>query len=73
MFPYNKLRRATELTVKSVEEVPVYCICRMPELPNTKWIECSKWKKWFHVFVFHPKPWLPALNGFVVCVSSVCM
>ena len=48
MFPYNKLRRATELTVKSVEEVPIYCICRMPELPNTKWIECSRCKKWFH-------------------------
>ena len=48
MFPYNKLQRATELTVKSVEEVPIYCICRMPELPNTKWIECSRCKKWFH-------------------------
>ena len=32
-FPYSKLRRATESTVKSVE-VPVYCICRMPELAN---------------------------------------
>ena len=29
------LRWATESTVKSVDEVRVYCVCRMPELPNT--------------------------------------
>ena len=39
MFPYRKLRRATESTVKPVDEVPVYCVCRIPELPNTRWIE----------------------------------
>ena len=48
MFPYSKLRRATESTVKSVDEVPVYCICRMPEPPNTRWIECSGCKRWYH-------------------------
>jgi len=48
MFPYSKLRRATESTVKSVDEVPVYCVCRMPELPNTHWIECSGCKRWYH-------------------------
>ena len=39
-FLYSKLRWATESTVKSVE-VPVYCICRMPE----QGIECSGCKK----------------------------
>ena len=38
----------TESTVKSVDEVPVYCVCRMPELPNTRWIECSGCKRWYH-------------------------
>ena len=48
MFPYSKLIWATESTVKSVDEVPVYCICRMPELPNTSWIKCSGCKRWYH-------------------------
>ena len=48
MFPYSKLRRATESSVKAVEDVRVYCVCRMPELPNTKWIECSGCKNWYH-------------------------
>ena len=41
------LRWATESTVKSVDEVRVYCVCRMPELPNTRWIECSDCKRWY--------------------------
>ena len=49
MFPYSKLIWATESTVKSVDEVPVYRICRMPELPNTSWIECSGCKSWYHI------------------------
>ena len=66
-FPYNKLQWATELTVKLVEEVPVYCICRMLD----RVLKMQKVQR--HVFVFHPKPWLPALDGFVVCVNSVCI
>ena len=52
-FPYTKLRRATESTVKSVDEVRVYCTCRMPELPDTKWIECSRCKNWIRVSLLH--------------------
>ena len=73
MFPYNKLR-ATELTVKSIEEVLVYCICRMPELPNARWKSARDARSGFikrRVFVFHPKPLLPTPHGFVVSVSSV--
>ena len=39
------LNPAGELT----DEVRVYCTCRMPELPDTKWIECSRCKNWFHL------------------------
>ena len=28
--------------LKTIEDIPVYCVCRMPELPNTKWAQCSK-------------------------------
>ena len=47
MFPVMKKRR-TGSRVKSVEEIPVYCVCRMPDLPNSKWIECSSRKEWYH-------------------------
>ena len=43
-----QLRRATESIVKSVDEVPVYCVCRMPELPKTRWIKCSGCKRCYH-------------------------
>ncbi len=46
-FPVKKLRR-TGLKVKTIEEMPVYCICRMPELPDSKWIECTSCKGWYH-------------------------
>ena len=47
MFPIKK-RRRTEFKVKTVDEIPIYCICRMPELPNSAWIECSSCKEWYH-------------------------
>ena len=34
--------------VKIVEEMPIYCVCRMPELPDSNWIECSSCKEWYH-------------------------
>ena len=73
MFPYNKLR-ATELTVKSIEEVLVFRICRMPELPNARWKSAQDARSGFIkrcVFVFHPKPLLPKPHGFVVSMNSV--
>ena len=48
MFPVKKLRRSTA-KVKSTDFVPIFCLCRMPELPNTQWIECPKCKEWFHL------------------------
>ena len=29
-------------------KVRIYCSCRMPDLPDTKWIECTKCKEWYH-------------------------
>ena len=34
MFPIIR-RRRTGSKVKSVEDVPIDCVCRMPELPNS--------------------------------------
>ena len=44
-FPIVKRRRdAACLKVKVVEDIPVYCLCRMPELPDSIWVECSACK-----------------------------
>lgn len=48
LFPYTKQRRATESSIKNIETVRVYCVCRMPELPGTQWVECSRCKEWYH-------------------------
>ena len=47
MFPIMK-RRHSGAKVKSVEKIPIYCVCCMPELPNSIWIECSSCKEWYH-------------------------
>ena len=48
-FPIMKRRRgAACLKVKVVEDIPVYCLCRMPELPDSFWVECSACKEWYH-------------------------
>ena len=47
MFPIMK-RRCTGCKVKSVDYIPVYCMCHMPELPNSVGIECSSCKEWYH-------------------------
>ena len=44
MFPVMK----ATIRVKAEEALHVYCICRMPELPVSRWIECSECKEWFH-------------------------
>ena len=47
MFPVMKKRR-TGSRVKAVQKIHIYCVCRMPDLPNSKWIECSSCKEWYH-------------------------
>ena len=50
MFPVKKIRRGTP-TVKTTEDVEVFCVCRMPDMrsDDDKWIECTKCKEWYHV------------------------
>ena len=40
MFPVLRKWRVKESAVMTAEEVPVYCKCRIPELPVEKLIEC---------------------------------
>ena len=48
MFPVKRSRHS-QVSAKRTEEVPVYCKCRMPELPGLQWIQCSKCGGWYHV------------------------
>ena len=48
MFPIKRYRRPKQYRTKSREYVPVYCICRLPETLNMKWVECSSCKQWYH-------------------------
>ena len=50
MFPVKKTRRIAD-KVKKIETVPVYCTCRMPQVPGQNWIQCSACKEWFHMGV----------------------
>lgn len=47
MFPIRK-RRRIHYKAKLIENIPIYCLCRMPELPDTKWVKCSLCKEWYH-------------------------
>ena len=40
MFPVIRKRGVKKSSMKSTEQVPVYCKCRMPELPGERMIEC---------------------------------
>ena len=46
LFPVKKMRRSSR--VKSDDENCIYCVCRMPELTNTTWIQCSSCKECYH-------------------------
>ena len=47
-FLVLKNRRAVS-KIKYTESFPVYCTCRMIELPSRDMVECSKCLEWFHV------------------------
>lgn len=47
MFPVKRMRR-TASKIKTSEQFKVYCICRMPNFTNSKWIQCSSCKEWYH-------------------------
>ena len=33
----------------STDVIEVFCMCRMPELPGSEWIECTKCNEWYHM------------------------
>ena len=41
-------RRSKKSMVKSMQKVPLFCNCRMPEM-GERMIECTTCKQWFHV------------------------
>ena len=50
-FPEKEHSRAGGL--KSEDDIPVHCNCRMPEINDVPMIECSVCLKWFHVGCCH--------------------
>ena len=65
MFPLKRMRRRAK--IKATELISVYCTCRMPEFAETKWIECSGCKQWFHpdmCIKVEPKYFNPKCNWF---------
>ena len=73
LFPLKKRRRNKELNVKTEEEILVYCHCRMPELRNTRWVQCSHCENWFHIdsCVNVPPESLQPTTGFVIAVRKL--
>ena len=45
-FPTNRTWRVD--TVKALEQVPMYCVCRMPYIVDVPMVECSVCKEWYH-------------------------
>ena len=44
LFTVVRKRRVKKSSVKTVEQVPVYC-----KLPGERMIECSMYKDWYHI------------------------
>ena len=47
MFPVRKIRLSSK-RIKSTSIIKVYCDCRMPELPSSSMVQCTKCHEWFH-------------------------
>ena len=48
MFPIRRTRQLAN-RMKSTDEFNIYCTCRMPDLPDTHWIQFSQCREWYHV------------------------
>ena len=49
MTPFPIIRnRCTPSKIKAAEQFNVYCICCMPEIANSTWVQCTACKEWFH-------------------------
>ena len=47
-FPALSQRSLTDIKYKFETNLELYCVCRMPELPGDKWVECEACSQWFH-------------------------
>lgn len=47
IFPGRGAKQETD-PIKCTELIPVYCICRMPDLTDSTLIECTTCKEWYH-------------------------
>ena len=48
MTPFPIIRnRRTPSKIKAAEQFNVYCICRMPEIANSTWVQCTACKDGF--------------------------
>ena len=48
LFPIKRRRRMGS-KIKRSRDIQVFCLCRMPELPESNnWIECCACKEWYH-------------------------
>ena len=71
MFPIRK-ERGQGSKIKASETVPLYCICRMPEMKQASMIQCSHRKLWYHgrhCVKTSDNAWLPA--SMWLCPSCV--
>ena len=50
MFPVKRERRnGYRMTVKGEQSYPIFCVCRLPSLPNVSMIQCTACKLWCHI------------------------
>ena len=49
VFPHKAI--SVSGCFRSTEKVPVFCLCRMPEIDGLPMIECSICQEWFHIDV----------------------
>ncbi len=50
-FPISRLGRVKDRAIRFLHaEIPIFCLCRMPEFFSKEMVACSKCKKWrFHL------------------------
>ena len=73
LFPTVRERKLRGNLITKTDIIEVYCICRMPELTGSQWIECSKCNEWYHTgtcVTVTPSCWKKKSHGFVAIVEA---
>ena len=72
LFPIIRERSIRGSSVLSTDVIEVFCMCRMPEMPGSEWIECTKCKEWYHMctcIVVPPRYLEDRYHGFALIVE----